>query len=145
MLLLRYRFWSLISATGVQLEIGWNLHFNILCHLEFVNPQLSIEICWIFTFTCYTNKLQFYCLLTVLFRRLCSSVLPSSVCFTIHWSLCIYKLECYTIMDTSITIVLSVVTRILSQYCLAGYCHFNNKRQYCHLNILVGITNITAS
>jgi hypothetical protein len=44
-------------------------------------------------------------------------------------------------MDTSITIVLSVVTTILSQYCLAGYSHFNNKRQYCHLNILVDITN----
>jgi hypothetical protein len=51
----------------------------------------------------------------------------------------------YTIMGTYITIVLSFVTRILSQYCLAGYCHFNNKRQYCHLNILVDITNIHVS
>jgi hypothetical protein len=32
-----------------------------------------------FTFSDNVNKLQFYYLLTVLFRRLCSSVLPSSV------------------------------------------------------------------
>jgi hypothetical protein len=36
-------------------------------------------------------------------------------------------------MDTSITITSFVVTRILFQYCLAGYCQFNNKRQYFHL------------
>jgi hypothetical protein len=48
-------------------------------------------------------------------------------------------------LNTSITIVLSVVTRILFQYCLAGYCHFNNKRQYCHVNILADITNIHVS
>jgi hypothetical protein len=64
---------------------------------------------------------------------------------TIYWLPCIYQLRCYTIMDTSITIVLSVVARILSLFSLAGYCHFNSKRQYCHLNILVDISNMHVS
>jgi hypothetical protein len=56
------------------------------------------------------------------------------------WLPCIYKLWCCTIVDTSITIILFVVSRI---HCL--FCHFNNNIQHCHLNILVDITNICVS